>query len=215
MVARSILLSLFFLVSAPLLIYADFYKFHDDSGGANVTNDYNSIPERYRAGVIVVKDADLEKKSQAREKHIRSERQSLEHQRRRSETVKQTQTSPETASTVTIPINEKAEAVPTNALSTKSPGWFGRQLPFLKVTALIVLFIAIAAVAGKLISSLVPRTLGVLIRIALFAGVIVYVFNAYSEKVAKAYAVLKSETEVVQKAVDKRSERIDRQTEAH
>lgn len=211
MFVRSFLLALIILVSSPFLIFADFYKFYDESGGVSVTNDYNSIPERYRSTVIVVKAADLEKKSQAREKRLRTERESLEQQRRQSATVMKSQKTPDSTSIAAMPNDEKTETSSGSVLPTKRLGWFERQLPMLKVGSLIALFIAFAIVAGKLISSFVPRTLGLVIKIALFTGVIVYVFNAYSVKVSKAFAVLKSETEVVQKAVDKRTERIEKQ----
>lgn len=213
MVARSILLVLFFQLSAPLLTYADFYRYYDESGGVNVTNEYSSVPERYRASIMVVKDTDLEKKSRERDKRTRAEQVNLERQRRRSGTAKQAQPSPAVSSAAMQP-DEKTEAGPAKIPATIKPGWFARQLPLLKVMALISLCIAFAVVAGKLISPLLPRTLGTIVRIALFAGVIVYVFNAYSDRVAKAFVILKSETDVVQKAVDKRSERIDKQSEA-
>ncbi len=215
MVARSILFTLFFLFSAPLLIHADFYKFKDESGGLSITNDYNSIPERYRTSVIVVKDADLEKKSQAREKLIRADRNSREQRRQHNTTNIQLQTAPVSTSSVTMPNNEKDEIASENAMPPKRLNWIERQVPLLKVAALITMFVAFAVVAGKLISSLVPRLLGVVIRIALFVGVVVYIFNAYSEKVAGAFAVLKSEKDVVQKAVDKRSEMIEKQSTEH
>ena len=162
----------------PLCATADFYKYHDESGGVSVTNDYNSVPERYRAGVTVVKESDLLKKSQNREKQVRDESVGADKQRRSGGIEKQNQMSLESPSSVPSKISEKAvESSP----SITSPGWFDRQLPLLKIAALIALLIAFAVVAGKLISSVVPKTLGLIIKIALLVGVIVYVFNAYGQ----------------------------------
>lgn len=200
-----------FLVWSPVAAFADFYKYLDETGGLNVTNDYNSIPERYRAGITIVKESDLQKKAQAREKQVRDERVRANKSLPKSEPAAQTQTLPESSSGAAVPMNEKAGSVSENSSSNKSTGWFARQAPLLKIAALIALFIGFAAVAGKLVSTLVPRTLGVIIRIALFVGVIVYVFKAYSENVVKAFAVMKSETDAIQNSAVKRIERIEKQ----
>ena len=211
---RSILplLLLLYLVTEPVTSSADFYKYIDESGGVNVTNDVNSVPERYRAGITVVRDSDLQKKSQAREKEARGERLRAEKQRRQNEAAAKTRTSAESSTVAPAAVTEKTGETVERSSSNSSSGWINRQLPFLKISALIVFFLACAVFAGKLISSVVPRTLGIIIKIALFAGVIVYVFNAYADKVSKAFAALKSESEIVQKAVDKRSERIEKQS---
>lgn len=211
MYIRKIYLLVFVMSLVPASVFADFYRYQDDSGGVNVTNDFKSVPERYRNSVTVVKDSDLAKKQKERDKNARSERAAAEQQLQRN--TKSQISSAAEPSTVATPSNDKNKTgnATENPNPNKNLSWMQKQLPLLKISALIALFIAAAVVAGKLISNFVPKSLSIIIKIALFLGVIVYVFNAYSEKVAKAFAVLKSETEVVQKAVDKRTERIEKQ----
>jgi hypothetical protein len=211
---RSVLILFLFFLLIPLIASADFYKYLDESGGVNVTNDYNSVPERYRAGVTVVSESDLQKKAQARDKQFRDLRTREEEQRRRREVAAPLKVAPESQPA----IDSKSETTTLKSAVTGEPdstgrkfGWFERQLPLLKVSGIIVLFLAAAVVVGRLISALVPRTLGIVIRIALFTGVAVYVFNAFSERISKAFLFLNSETEVVQKTLDKRYERIEKQ----
>jgi len=193
------------LITIPFNATADFYKYVDDSGTENVTNDFSSIPEKYRSGMTVIKDSDLKKK------HGTADRQpdGLDKKRRPGGNL---QTGAQPAPATKLPLNIKSEQVADNPASQQPPGWFDRQLPILKLAATLAFFITAAIFAGKLSSAFLPRTLGLVIKIALFVGVIVYVFNGYAKKISDTFATLKSESDVVQKAVDKRSEQIEKQT---
>jgi hypothetical protein len=92
-------------------------------------------------------------------------------------------------------------------------GWLARQMPFLKVGAIIGGLLFAAMYIGKLVGSMLPSGVATLIRICLVLGVGVFIFKSYSAQVAEAFAKIKSESDVAQKAVDKRSERIQKQVD--
>jgi hypothetical protein len=94
-----------------------------------------------------------------------------------------------------------------------SNGWLSRQLPLFKVIGIISLLITGFVIAGRFISALAPRPLAIVIRIALFAALAVYLFKGYSEKIVDAFARIKDEGNTAQKAVDKRIEKIQQQAD--
>lgn len=197
-----------FLAIIPFNATADFYKYVDDSGTENVTNDISSIPEKYRSGMKVIKDSDLQKKRGSSDRQP----EGINNKRRPSGN-RQTET--ESAPVTKSPANIQGEQVADKPVMQQNPGWLDRQLPMLKLGVTIAFFIAIAIFTGKILSAMLPRTLGLVIKIALFVGIIVYVFNGYAKKISDSFAALKSESDVVQKAVDKRSEQIEKQTADH
>jgi hypothetical protein len=67
MKAIAVLLSIVILASFPICASAAFYRYFDESGGVNVTNDYKSIPERYRANVTAITEKELANKTKPRE----------------------------------------------------------------------------------------------------------------------------------------------------
>lgn len=193
------------LTIMPFVATADFYRYVDDSGSENVTNDLNSVPEKYRAKMSVIKDSELRKNRE------NSDRQpERTDNRRRPGGAMQTER--QAAPAVKPPAGIQSEPAADIPAAQQTPGWFGRQLPLLKLAATVAFFIALAVFAGKMASAFLPRTLGLIIKIVLFVGVIVYIFNGYAKKISDTFAVLKSESDVVQKAVDKRSEQIEKQS---
>jgi len=68
-------------------------------------------------------------------------------------------------------------------------------------------------IVGRFVSALAPRPLAIIIRIALFAALAVYLFKGYAEKVADGFSRIKDQSNSAQKAVDKRSEKIQLQAE--
>lgn len=147
-----------------------------------------------------------------REREIRRERARHEKQLQRSQAAKARHGATQSSSP---PARDSKEAsndtVPAGRPAARELNWIERQLPLLKVGGIIALFVAGVVYVTNLIRRIVPGVLGTIIRIALFLGVGVYVFNAYSQKVAKAFQILSSEADYVQKTVDKRSERIEKQ----
>jgi hypothetical protein len=88
-----------------------------------------------------------------------------------------------------------------------------RQLPLLKVMGIIALLAGCFVVVGRIATALAPRSLAIIIKIAMLAAIGVFVTKGFSEKIADAFARIKEESSVAQKAVDKRSEKIQQQAE--
>lgn len=95
----------------------------------------------------------------------------------------------------------------------KHDGWLTRQLPMLKVITIILGFFFAALLLCRLIGLLLPNLVGKVISIAIGIAVVVFIFKTYSERVAEAFTKLKTETNNVQKAVDKNAERIQKQAD--
>lgn len=206
----AVLFSLVILAGYPLCASAAFYRYYDENGGVNVTNDFKSIPERYRAGVTAITEKELERKAKSRERQEQPASgravQDHRHETRGGLPAQGAVAEPSPAA----PAEQKENAsIPDKVGSS----WLSRQLPLLKVTGIVVLFIAGFIFAGKLISALAPRPLSIVIRIALFVALSVYLFKGYSEKIADSFARIKDEGNSAQKAVDRRSEKIQKQEE--
>lgn len=92
-------------------------------------------------------------------------------------------------------------------------GWLARQMPLLKVGAVLGALLFAVLFVGRLVGSLLPRAAATIIRIGLVLGVGIFIFKSYSEQIADAFAKVKGEADVAQKAVDKRSERIQKQVD--
>ena len=204
-----LLVAIIVVTGIPFNAAADFYKYYDESGSVNITNDYKSIPEKYRVNVIVVKEKELEERAKKRERQERSDSgASSQKQRANPQTSAPIQSLPvETASGAT---STKAELATS---STQPNGWLDRQLPLLKIIGLIALMVTAFVVIGRLVSSFAPRPLAIIIRIAMLAAMMSFLVKGYSEKISDAFSRIKDEANVAQKAVDKRSDKIQKITE--
>lgn len=209
MAVRTALLLVVLMSLFPVVASADFYRYYDENGGVNVTNDYKSIPERYRAGVTVTTDRQLEKKVQARERQERNESGRAVQGPRQSRPLQQAAPTHSVA-TESAPATSIAQK---EAAASKNGGWLSRQIPMLKVMGVIGLLIAGFVVIGRVVSSLAPRSLAIVIKIAMIAAIGVFLTRGFSEKITDAFARIKEESAVAQKAVDKRSEKIQQQAE--
>jgi hypothetical protein len=212
MALRLALLLVGLMSVVPVAATADFYRYYDENGGVNVTNDYKSIPERYRASVTVTTDKQLEKKALARERQERSE-SGRPAQAQRQSRVPQQATSAQSAPTEAAPPASTVQKEPAHSATAGKSGWLSRQLPMLKVMGVIGLLVAGFVVIGRVVSSLAPRSLAIVIKIAMIAAIGVFLTKGFSEKIADAFARIKDESAVAQKAVDKRSEKIQQQAE--
>jgi hypothetical protein len=203
-------------VSFPPSASAKFYRYFDESGGVSITNDYSSIPERFRANVSVITEKELEAKSKSRDHQEKTESGRAKQNRQQVQKSLPAQVITATPDAAPIPapapaVEQKGATPPPTA--DKNSNWLSRQLPLLKVGAIIALLITAAVYAGRLVSAVAPRGLAIIIRVAIFAALSVYIFKGFSEKVVDAFARIKEESAVAQKAVDKRSEKIQQQAE--
>jgi hypothetical protein len=206
----AVLLAMIILLGQTVSASAAFYRYYDESGGVNVTNDYKSIPERYRANVSTVTESALANKAKARERREQAEHNRAErsHGSRLQQVAPAQNAAPEPTAISAAPQQEVAAA------PDKSNGsWLSRQLPLLKVCGIIVLLITAFVYANKAVSALAPHSLAIVIRIAMFAALAVYLVKGLSGQVADAFARIQEESKVAQKAVDKRSEKIQQQAE--
>lgn len=198
------LVALICVVVLPLSASADFYRYYDERGGVNVTNDLNSVPERYRTSAVVVTEKELEKRVKAPEKQ--ESLRSLQKKREQQQENAQGQSgSSDPSGTVATEKDVVSD--------THSDGWLSRQMPLLKLFGLMTLMVGVVMIAGRIVAKLVPHSLAVIIRLALFAALAVYLFKGYSEKIVAAFDQIKSEGNAAQKAVDKRSEKTRQQAE--
>lgn len=193
------------LAGVPEVSCAAFYRYYDDAGGVNVTNDYSSIPERYRRSVTVIKEKELEKRAKSGERRERTEN---------SNSVKSQQLLQNNGPIAeTVPAAPADKKAPGAAADKKGGSWLSRQLPLLKVLGIIALLIAAFVAAGKVVAAVAPRSLSIIIRVVMFAGLALYIFKGFADKVVDAFARIKEESSVAQKAVDKRSDKIQQQAE--
>lgn len=95
--------------------------------------------------------------------------------------------------------------------SDNSESWLSVQLPLLKKIAFGVLLFAGFVICGRLISAVAPRKLAIIIKLLLFAALAAYLFKAYSEKFTELVSGVKEEVKDVQKALDKRNEKVQQQ----
>ena len=199
-------ITLFFSYS---FAHADFYRYRDVSGGMNVTNDISSIPERYRADVQVVRDVDLERTADERARRIKSEKSKEQRRLERPHTISAGPSAEPPSPQPPIPLSQETK----QSSDPQKNDWLDRQLPLLKVIGVFVLLFLAWLAAAKVVSLFVPHTFAVVIKIALFVAIAIYAFKGYSERIVDAFALIKNETNTVQKAVDKSAERICTQAE--
>lgn len=199
------------ILAIPVRSFADFYKYNDDSGVVNVTNDFSAVPERFRAGITVVKDSELEKKVRIREKQVVNERVRGEKQSTHKFYGLSSQAHQESPPATKANSALDIATTPVSEKSGRKSGWLGRQLPFIKVSGTILALLTGTVVLVKMLTALLPRVLGTVVRIAFFIGVAIYVFSMFSERISNAFIVMKSETDAIQKSAEKRAERIEKQ----
>lgn len=205
-----IAVSLFVLIATiPLNVSADFYQYRDEGGTINLTNDFKSIPQKYRANVKVITENELENRARKNEKNNRAEKGRAQDSKNQSQTVQY-----ETLSQNVTPASTSTSAtIKQETASIVSDSWSSKYWPLLKLIGIALLLIAGFVIAGKLVSSFAPRSLAIVIRVALFAAIIVYLFKNHSEKFTDTFVKIKGETGVAQKAADYRNEKIQQQSQ--
>lgn len=188
-------------------VNAIFYRYHEDNGQVSITNDYNSIPERYRSGATAISEQELENRVKAREKREAAGKRRPANSQ--AVAPARNYVAPSVSSDDNHPVIESASSKTVSS----EQGWFARQLPVLKIIAIAVILMTVFVFVGRVVSRLAPRPLALVIRIALFAAIMVYLFNGYAEKVSGVFAKIQQEGNNAQKAVDTRSDKIEKQGE--
>ncbi|MBI5484520.1 MAG: hypothetical protein HY888_08670 [Deltaproteobacteria bacterium] len=200
---------LFLIVAIPLHVSAAFYQFRDENGTINLTNDFKNVPHKYRANVKVITENELENRARKSEKTNLSENDRGQNSKNQSNIDRQGAPSQNTS-----PASSPTSANDQNSSkSEQSDNWLSKQLPLLKLIGLAILAIAGFVIAGKLVSAFAPRSLAIVIKVAIFAAIIVFLFKNQSKKFIETFEKMKGETGVAQKAVDTRNERIQQQAQ--
>ncbi|MDD2366119.1 MAG: hypothetical protein PHN84_08150 [Desulfuromonadaceae bacterium] len=189
------------LILSNSVCNAEFYRYYDDNGVVNITNDFKSIPKRYRAAVKVITERELEKSRSISQRKIDDNYKAV-----RNTPAKPSESPDQLIKTTSEPDSD----VEPSELKT---GWLARQIPLLKIIAVLIVSVAAFIFIGKIVSSVAPRSIAVLIKVALFAAITVYLIKGYAEKVSDAFEIIKKGGDTAQKAIDKRSEKIEKQLE--
>jgi len=197
----------FLLLLSPLSASASFYRYYDDTGGVNVTNDYQSIPERYRAQATIIPEKGLEHRVTSRDKPEQPNSGHATQKQRQAVPVAPLATGGAEPAAGYGTVRKEAADPPVEQ------GWLARQLPLLKVMGIAVLLVCGFIVVGRVASALAPRSLAIVIKIAMLAAIAIFVTKGFADKVVDAFAHIKEASGVAQKAVDKRSEKIQQQAE--
>jgi len=182
-ILRNFLVMMFFFCVAfktvPVAL-ADYYKYTDTSGAVNMTNKLDSVPQKYRSRMKVIRDDAQTKKDTGTSK----QQQSAPPQEESS--------APEASSTAPA-----AENAGKFAALTARYVWF-------KPLAYLVAILASFLVVVKL-TALVPSTqLSKLIYLSFFLGVFVFLYKAYVEHVVTDALAVKEKTITIMKKANAR-----------
>ena len=171
---------LFFMTSGSVPVaLADFYKYTDTGGAINITNKLESVPQKYRSRVKVVRDEALSKQDPGARR----------------------QQPPEPAQEESGISRETAAPAPAPAPQGKFAqlaalhSWFK---PLCCLAAFLAAFLLVIKLA-----SLVPSApLSKLIYLCFFLGVFVFLYQAYVEHVvADSLAVKEKAVSMMQKSM--------------
>ena len=155
---------------------ADYYTYTDSSGSVNMTNKLDSVPQKYRSRVKVIKDETLSKKDTGA-------------RRQQPEPVQEESSMPKEAAA-------PAPAAPQGKIAELSARhvWFKPLLYVAGILAGLLVVIKVAAIVPS------PQ-LSKLIYISFFLGVFVILYKAYVEHVvADSLAVKEKTIKMMQKA---------------
>ncbi|MEI6215118.1 MAG: hypothetical protein WCP10_13505 [Desulfuromonadales bacterium] len=165
----------------PFLATADFYRYVDKSGVTNLTNDYSTVPSQYRSRVQTIKESEPQKKPASQNKSAASQ------------------------PTTSAPIHVAS----STAFSPTE--WAKNHRPLFKHLGIIALLIISSMFAIKMLSNLLPKGLAIVLRITIFCIIGVYIFKAFSTQITGMFVKLKGDTQGIQRAVDTRVDKIDKQ----
>jgi hypothetical protein len=180
MIVRFLQLMLFLGVTLGIVqvALADYYKYTDASGAVNISNKVESVPQKYRSHMKVIKDETLSKQDTGARK----------------------QQQPEPAQEESSMPKEAAAPAPTLAPQGKIAELSARFIwfkPLLYVGAILAAFLIVLKLA-----SVVPSPqLSKLIYLSFFIGVFTFLYKAYVEHVvADSLAVKEKAVTMMKKA---------------
>ena len=176
MTRKFLQMMLFFSLTAGFLLgaLADYYKYTDASGAVTITNKLDSVPQKYRSRLKVIKDDALSKQDPGAGKQLQSE------------PAREESNAPQEA------------AAPAPAAQGKFTELSARYVWF---TPLLYLAGILAAFLGVVkLASLVPSgQLSKLIYLSFFLGVFVFLYQAYVAHVVKDSLAVKEKAVAVMK----------------
>ena len=158
--------------------FADYYKYTDSKGVVTITNKLDSVPQKYRAKMTVVREAP-KKEAAVPAPEPSAQGAALEPQH------EDVAASQESAGMFAL-------------LSSRFP-WFK---PLAYVVGIAALFLAVTKVAALLPSPMLSRA----IYISFFLGVMVFLYKSYVENVARSTAKIKDSAVAIIKNSSAREE---------
>ena len=179
---------LFILVMASLILTRDcysatFYKYVDKNGTVCFTDSRQSIPEEYRKKATKITDEKENVDKKSRDNQIKED----------NECGPLTDKKPELFS------KEKIK----DALTTITNSNLFR--PVVAITIFVSLFIVI----GKIGRSLGHKQISSVLRIALTAGILVYLFHTHIEKMVNTFNLLKKDVTGIVKQAEERNKKAE------
>ncbi|WP_243373214.1 DUF4124 domain-containing protein [Geotalea sp. SG265] len=162
-----------FLLLCPLLVLllhasvqADFYKYKDGKGTVHMTNKLETVPEKYRGTMKV----------------IREDKPSIP-------------TSAPEAGPQAAPDNSTAEKIDVQKQSDmQQPGKFGQlcaRFPWLKPLLVVCAIAAAFPIIARLLEFLPSPQLARVVMIAFFLGSFVFVYKVYADHLSSGYVTIK------------------------
>lgn len=149
--------------------HANYYKYNDKTGAVCFTNNPDSVPQKYRATMKVIREETLERKDRA--SRIKT---------------------PGRDTPTQAPGVAEEQNQPAPATSTSTFGQMFVRFPLLKPVAIVCAILCAFLVVRKLTDYLPSALLGRLICIAFFLGVFVFVYKSYADHLLKSYANVKT-----------------------
>ncbi len=163
-----------------------YYKYIDKNGTECYADNLQSIPEEYKKKAVII--SVQFKKDESRQSEVQSENG--------------------VPSSATENKKETAKIIDKEKVKEAIEGFVRSSL--FKFIAVIIGFLLVFIIVGKVSSSLGHRGIGTLLRIALALLVLLYVFNSYLEEIVGAFTMLKEEVMGVKKQAEERNEKADK-----
>ncbi len=157
---------------------ATYYKYVDKDGTVCFTDSRQSIPEEYKRKATKITDEKENADKKSRDAQIKAG----------------TADDPSTDKKQELPFKEKIKDALT-ALTNSN---------FFKPVLAIAIFISLFILIGKIGVSLGHKQLSSVLRIALTAGILVFLIHAHMEKIANAFnSLIKDATDIAKRAEER------------
>ncbi len=181
------LTSIFLLITFCYIfdVYADIYKYTDDTGSVCITNSLEKVPKRFRSSMTVVKEDVLQQSQQ--------KKMLPEAQKRTTDPV----SAPQGAQVQTEPQNE---VQPLNNDSRKK---------FINTAAIIAGLVAIYFILGKISEYIGFQRVGTVLFLMIVLTGGVYLYGMYIKELSAVYASLRKDAQGVRQNVETRDLKTD------